>query len=555
MLDVVKALLVEHERSGELIAIFEKLVARNSELEMQLHSILSRRNKAEGISTSQLLLLIDGLGKEPRAAGGEQSPQVPCSPDVEQVNTELRTAAGFGEDCGGQEPATAKPPPQPSVRNPFPERLARIEQLIVVPEEQRACPTCGEVRDCIGHDVTEVGELEPARIVVRVEKREKLACLKCEAEVVRAPVGDRVVEGGKFGSRLVGQMLVDKYDDGLPLHRQKQRYARLGLDIAVSTLADQITWCTDLLTPVWRAARRQMLQVDVLHLDATGLPVLHRDAATHKKVGTGKRNGTLWGYVGGASALYLYCSTGHKTGQTEHDIGPEDFLKERKGYTVADASNLFDATFSRPDIIECGCNMHARRYFIKALDGKDERAALPIAGFKKLYDIEERIRNLDDEAKLTARQGDSRPVYESLLRWCQVHAKEERPSSPLGKAVNYLINHHLALMRFLDDGRIPIDNGAVERLHVRAALTRKNFLFAGSDAGGRRAAIAYTVLGSCRLAGVNPEEYLADVLPRLSRGVSEAAADRLLPEHWRADQTITDPAASPESAVSSAPTT
>ena len=177
--------------------------------------------------------------------------------------------------------------------------------------------------------------------------------------------------------------------------------------------------------------------------------------------------------------------------------------------------------------------MHARRYFFKALDGGDERAALPIAGFKKLYDIEEKSKNLDDAGRLTMRRAESRPVYDSLLHWCEVYGAEERPSSPLGRAARYTLNHRLALTRFLDAGCIPIDNGAVERLHVRAALTRKNFLFAGSDAGGRRAAIAYTILGSCRLAGVNPLEYLADVLPRLARGVSPSEADQLLPAAWR----------------------
>lgn len=533
VLDVVEALLAGHERSRELIAIFEKLVARNSELEVQLHAMMSRRQPGEGVSTDQLLLLLGGLSNAEGPPSGEPSEPSLCSPGMQEANDGLRAAAGFGEGCGGKQAAPAKPPPQPSIRKPFPEHLARVEHVIVVPQEQRPCPVCGELRQCIGHDVTEVADLEPAKVIVRVEKREKLACLSCEAELVRAPVGDRVVEGGRFGSRLVGQILVDKYDDGLPLHRQKQRLARMGLDVAVSTLADQITWVTELLAALWWAARRRMLVVDVLHVDGTGLPVLHRDPKTHKKLGTGKRNGTLWGYVGGDSALYLYCSTGHKTGQSKDDVGPEDFLKDRKGYTVADASNIFEATFNRADIIECACNMHARRYFVKALEGKDDRAALPIAGFKKLYDIEESIRGLDDEAKLKARQEESKPVYESLLRWCRVCAEEERPSSPLGKAAQYLLNHHLALMRFLEDARIPPDNGAVERLHVRAALTRKNFLFAGSDAGGRRAAIAYTVLGSCRLAGVNPEEYLADVLPRLARGVTEAEADQLLPEFWQ----------------------
>jgi hypothetical protein len=145
-----------------------------------------------------------------------------------------------------------------------------------------------------------------------------------------------------------------------------------------------------------------------------------------------------------------------------------------------------------------------------------------------------KLRDVDEDERLAVRNEESRPVYDAIVHWCTVYADEERPSSPLGKAVRYVINHQEALKRFLDDGRVPPDNGEAERLHVRAALTRKNFLFAGSDEGARRAAIAYTVLGSCRLAGVNPIEYLADVLPRLARGVRAREADTLLPSAWRA---------------------
>ncbi len=433
--------------------------------------------------------------------------------------------------------------PHPSVRKPFPEHLERVPDVIAVPAEQRACPVCGGARECIGHDSTEIADLKPAQIIVRVEMREKLRCEACDGEIVRAPAGDRVVSGGRFGSTLVAQLLIDKYDDGLPLHRQKQRFERMGLPIAVSTLADQVTWVTELLGMLWRAASRQVLEADVLHVDGTGLPVLWRDKETHKKVGSGKRLGTLWGYVGGETALNMYCSTGHKKGQTPADIGPEEFLAQRRGYTVADAAGVFDASFKREELIECGCNMHARRYFFKALDGGDERAAMPLAAFKKLYDIEETARDMDHEARAVVRQRESRPVYDSLLRWCEVYRAEERPTSPLGVALRYIINQREALTRFIDDGRIPIDNGAVERLHVRAALTKKNFLFAGSDAGGRRAAVAYTILGSCRLAGVNPLEYLADVLPRLARGVSLSDAAQLLPAAWRDQRAKASPAA------------
>jgi len=135
---------------------------------------------------------------------------------------------------------------------------------------------------------------------------------------------------------------------------------------------------------------------------------------------------------------------------------------------------------------------------------------------------------------MAARQASSRPVHDELVAWCEAHRPHEPPSSPMGAAIRYLLNHQLALRRFLDDGSVPIDNGIVERLHVRAALTRKNFLFAGSDTGAERAAIAYTVLGCCELADVNPVEYLANVLPRLARGLRLCDAPALLPARWKA---------------------
>jgi transposase len=269
----------------------------------------------------------------------------------------------------------------------------------------------------------------------------------------------------------------------------------------------------------------------VMHLDATGLPVLDRDAPG------GKRVGTLWGYVGDEVAAYVYASTGKKLGQKPGEMGPEDILAMREGYTVADASSLFDASFqSRPTLIECGCNLHARRYFFKAFEAGDSRAALPLAAYKKLYDIEDKIRDLEPDEKLAVRQQQSTPVFDELVIWAQTHQPYEPPASKLGQAIRYLLNQRLALGRFLQAGIVPIDNGAVERLHVRTALTRKNYLFAGSDAGGERAAIAYTILGCCRMVGINPSEYLRDVLPRLTRRIRLIDLPGLLPTPWKARQ-------------------
>jgi transposase len=529
VLDVLKSLL-QSGRSDEVVALVEKLVARNGELERRLAQILSRGHKNEGVSAAQLKLFVDALSKEGENGEGGAS-------ELSSANEKLREASEI-DKRGGENNEGPKDKAQPPMRRPIPAGLRRVENPIAVPAQERLCPQCGAERKCIGHDVTEVIELIPAEVVVRIDSREKLACASCEGELVRAPVGDKVVSGGRLGTRLVSTLLVDKYDDGLPLHRQKQRFERMGLSLPISTLADQVTWATDLLRPLWRLAVLEVLEAKVMHLDGTGLPVLDREAPG------GKRLGALWGYVGDKNvAAYLYASTGKKRGQKPGELGPEDMLANRTGYTVADASGLFDASFARDDLIECGCHMHARRYFGKALDAGDARAALPIAAWKKLYEIEAKVRDLSDEQRRAIRQTESKPVWEEICAWCDTYKPHEPPSSKLGEAIRYLTNNRVALGRFLEDGAIPSDNGIVERLHVRAALTRKNFLFAGSDAGGERAAIAYTILGCCRLAEANPVEYLADVLPRLARRVRLRDMQALMPARWIAARKSATPAA------------
>jgi len=529
VLDVVAALLGDFGERDVVLQIVRKLVADNSDMARRLSRIAARFKKSERVGKAQLVLFLDALQR------GEGEPETDEPPDeIDAADDKLRTASGIdGEDPDDDLAALkTRPPRQPHSRTPAAAHLPRVENPIAVPPEQRACPTCGAERMCIGHDVTEVIELIPAQVIVRRDAREKLACPPCDGEIVRAPLGDKVVPGGKLGPGLVVQMLVDKYIDGLPLHRQRERFARLGLDISVSTLCDQVKWCTDLLRPLWRAALAEVIAARVMHLDATGLPVLDSSASG------GKRIGALWGYVGvnatDTIAAYLYCSTGKKTAQRPNEMGPEEMLSLRDGLTVADASNAFDASFLREELIECGCNMHARRYFVKALDAGDQRAALAIAAYRKLYKIEDEIRELDADAKLVERRKQSQPVFDELATWCHVRKKHEPPSSNLGKALKYFINHRVALGRFLDYGYLPPDNGIVERLHVRAALTRKNFLFAGADSGGERAAIAYTILGSCRLAGVNPNEYLSDVLPKLMRRIRLLDLPSLLPSRWAA---------------------
>jgi transposase len=520
VVSLVAKLVANNTELAVRAARADELAARNVELEKQLEKLLARVKKSETVSKAQLVLFADAIRR------GEAGDVLADGDPRADANERLRDASGIDDE---KEPETKPVRERPTGRKPAPKNLPRVPNPIDVPTDARACPRCGKERTCIGHDTTEVIDLIPAQVIVRVDRREKLACADCEAEVVRAPIGDKVVEGGKYGDALVIDMLVSKYADGLPLHRQRDRYQRLGFDIPVATLVDQVRWSTDLLRPLWRAAVAECIASKVMHLDATGLPVLDRAAPG------GKRIGSLWGYVGDDVCAYVYASTGKARAQKPGEMGPEDILALREGYTVADASSLFDASFAaRPNLIECGCNMHSRRYYMKALEAGDTRAALPIAAYKKLYEIEEEICDRDPDAKLAARREHSRPVFDELVAWAEVHQPFEAPSSKLGEAIRYLLNHRVALGRFLESGLVPIDNGKVERLHIRAALARKNFLFAGNDDFGERAAIAFTILGCCRIVGLNPVEYLADVFPRLARPVRLRDLPELLPHRWKA---------------------
>jgi transposase len=509
--DVLTSANVERSTAELLRELVRRLLRENEEL--KLKQALGSPRKSEGVSTGQLQLMLEQLppASDERLAAADEA---------------LRRAAPV---ITKDEVVPTKR--QPPLRNAALDKLRKLDNPLAVPDERRACPACGGERECMGHDVTNIVDLIPAELIVRVDRREKLVCPTCEGQVERAPVGDKVVAGGKLGATLVATIVNDKYADGLPLHRQARRFELMGWPVSVSTLADQVEWATDLLRPLRDVAVEQVLDAYVMHLDSTGLPVLDRQGPK------GKRIGSLLGLVGGDVAAVLYTSTGKKVGQRPGELGPEDILKRRTGYVVADASTVYEASFRRDDLIECGCNMHARRYFVAALDAGDQRATLPVSAFKVIYQLEDQVRGKPPDEVLTLRQEMTWRVYGELERWCREYEAHEPPSSPLGRAIRYYLNNSEALTRFLDDPRIPPDNGVVERLHIRTALTRKNFLFAGSDAGGERAAIAYTILGCCRLADVDPVEYLADVMPRLASGkMRRMDVAGLMPAAWKASR-------------------
>jgi len=317
---------------------------------------------------------------------------------------------------------------------------------------------------------------------------------------------------------------VDKYTDHLPLNRQAKRYSRLGVDLSRSTLSDWNGAVTDLLRPVAQRIRDQVLDAYVLGADGTHLKVLDKNHEANIK------RGSLWCYVGdGKHAYFDYIPN-------ERKEGPQSFLRERVGYIQADADPKLDDLFKGPEAkaIEIGCWMHDRRYWANALDAGDLRAAHPLGIIKKMYKVEDAAKKqrAGPDQVYRMRQEQSVPLLNELGKWIADNYNTERPTSPLAEAMGYTLRQWAALKRYTEDGRLLIDNGGVERAIRVVAMGRRNYLFAGSDTGGQRAAIAYTILGSCALVGINPWAYLRDVFEKLAAGWPMKRIEELLPAVW-----------------------
>jgi transposase len=490
-----------------IVDLLVSLRDKNNKLELRLYELLKQRygRKGEGISTQQLSLFLEELTKlDPEAV--EPAPGEDELVPVNLPKKKKRKAAAHG-------------------RKPLPPGLERVEKIIPVPEKDRICGHCNQEKEVVGYETSEVLEFVPAQLIVQVLKREKLACRPCGNGMTVAPVADKVIEKGLPGAGLLAQVLVDKYKDHLPLYRQRQRYARLGVETPRSTLSDWIACAADLLRPLTDEIRRRVLKSYILQTDSTHLKVLDQKHAKNIK------RGSLWCYVGDRHLVYFDYTP------DESGAGPQRFLKNRVGFVQADAAKVYDAVFARPGSLslEVGCWMHARRPWAKALDRGDLRAAYGVDIIKKLYQVEEygkRERASPDELR-ELRQEKSKPLIDKLGMWVRDRYSLEPPnSSLLESAMGYLINQWKPLRRYLDDGRLPIDNGECERAIRVVAVGRRNYLFAGSDAGAERAATIYTTLASCGMADVNVWAYTKDVLEKIAGGWPMRRINELLPAEW-----------------------
>ena len=400
--------------------------------------------------------------------------------------------------------------------------LPRETVVLDVLEADRKCPCCGDPMEGIGKEISERIDYTPAVLKVIETVRPKYACKKHEeAGVLTASPPVHPVNKGMATAGLISQVLVSKYKDHLPLYRQSRIFARHGAEIPESTLCDWVKVATEMLAPVVKAAQNSILESAVVQSDDTPVLVLDR---THQQ---GRRHGFLWAYVGDRDEVVFDFTPGRGRD------GPKLFLGDYQGVLQVDAYSVYDAFFTSGRMTEAGCMAHCRRRFLDAEKSDRETVGHVIAVMRRLYRTERKAKEqgLSPDDRRDLRQQESKPLMDALKPWLFDLDKSTLPKSPLGKATGYFVRQWDALRYFLDDGRVEIDNNGVERQIRAVAVGRKNWLFAGSDDGGRRAAAIYSLIGTCGLQGVEPWAYLKDVLQRIAEGEDPGA---LTPRLWKA---------------------
>jgi transposase len=487
------------------IAAVRQLLTSLVALSLRLEQLRRERSgrRSEKIDANQLALMLEVLGE---------------SEDDEEDTLDEPKA----------EESERSAPRRRARRTRPPKHLPRDVSVHQLSEAQRRCETCGGLAGQIGEDVSEQLEFVAAHFRVKQHRQAKYACPRCKNEVKTAPGPTKLIEKGLPGTGLLAHVVVSKYGDHIPLNRQRGIYLREGVELPVSTLCDWVAVVAKELSPVAGLIRERALGSYLLQTDASGLKVLDRNDPE------GVRKGTMWCYVGDRRWVFFeYAQTGAGTD------GPWQTLAGHQGYVQADASSVFDRVFNGQsgNATEIGCWAHARRKHY-ALHDTDPRVAYPLQLIGKLYRVESTAdaRGLDHEARRALRMDRSAGILERLKRWLAKTASREPPESAMYKACAYSLNQWEALTRFLEDGRLGLDNNLCE-LQIRSlAVGRKNYLHAGSDAGAERAATLYTVLRTCALHGVSGYSYIRDVLDKLAAGWPQSRIEELLPDAYAAAQ-------------------
>jgi transposase len=455
--------------------------------------------------------------------------------DLEAAATEDEMAAE--QAAAGAQTVRSFHRKRPS-RKPFPDHLPRERVVIAAPE---SCPCCGSGRlSKLGEDITETLEVIPRSWKVIQTVREKFSCRRCET-IAQQPAPFHVTPRGFAGPNLLAMILFEKFGQHQPLNRQSERYRREGIDLSVSTLADQVGVCTMVLQPLHALIQAHVLAAERLHGDDTTVPILAKGKTVKGHIWTYVRDDRPFGGRAPPAALY-YASRDRRH---EH---PVRHLRDFTGILQADAYDGYNELYKpsrlpRP-VTSALCWAHARRQFFELADiaanarlGKNAAAISPVAleavrRIDVLFDIERGINGLNAEERLRARREQSAPRLTVLEAWLRDERARLSRSASVAEPIDYMLKRWDRFARFIDDGRICLTNNAAERALRGFALGRKSWLFAGSERGADRAAAMATLIMTAKLNDVDPLAWLADVLARIA-GIPQGRLHELLPWEWK----------------------
>ncbi|MEB2778727.1 IS66 family transposase [Algoriphagus sp. D3-2-R+10] len=401
-------------------------------------------------------------------------------------------------------------------RMSLPEELAREEIIIEPSESTEGCTK-------IGKEVTEVLEIEPAFFYVKRYVRPKYARPNGEGILI-GMLPDRVIEKGIPSESVVAQLTVDKYVYGMPLHRQIDKYSKMGVRIPASSASDWLMRGWEQLKPLWELLRLMVLSQKYLQADESPIKVLDRD---HKN---GIHKGYMWLYHAPVDRLVLF---DYRKGRDSS--GPEEMLAGFKGILQTDGYIVYDSLFAdHPDILLTFCMAHARRYFVNAVKDDEKQANYVLDEMQLLYALEQRMREqkLGWEQRTEERKKHARPVLDRLEKWLRENQYKYRPKSPMGEAIDYTLPRWAGLSAYQLHGQMEIDNNLIENAVRPFAIGRKSFLFAGSHQAAEMAAGMYSFMASCKKNNINEFEWLKDVFERI-QSHKQKDLYQLLPSNWK----------------------
>jgi transposase len=450
---------------------------------------------------------------------------IPSSPDNPQLSLDIKAEATATVSVISTKQisytktniAVEQKPLQHPGRMKLPESLRRQEIIIEPAEDTTACKKMGE-------EITEVLEYQPGELYVKQYKRIKYA-KPDNTGIIIGKLPSRPIEKAMAGEGLLAQIVIDKYCDHLPLYRQMQRFERSGVKLSYSTLTDWVSDTCKLITPLFNALKAEVLKSNYLHADETPIKVMDKDkkGATHR--------GYYWVYQDSINKIVFF---DYQEGRGRE--GPTEILQNFKGYLQTDGYVAYDVFDKKENITQIHCMAHARRKFNDALDNDQGVAGHAMQEIQKLYAIERicREQHLSFDEITAVRQQQSVPILTALGKWIKDEYIKAMPKSSIGQALAYSIERWDKLSLYTENGILNIDNNPVENSIRPVAIGRKNYLFAGSHEAAKRSGMLYSLLGTCKMHGIEPYSWLKDVLQRIA-DLPINRIQELLPHRWKKD--------------------